>query len=297
MQKTSFFPELAEQARRAFYWTSFSPDVRGEQTRQEHGEQLAADIEELKAAGIEAETVEAYRQKFKSLFSGWLSARSRCASSMITGPARFNTTKADKANRSEERHYEVFMEWRERAKRSIIRKSKPAKTFSSELERYQSELESAKANHELMKQGNKRISAAKKSGEDISQYLTETFGIKPHMIDWTMKFGFGLQNNLANIKRIEERISILQRKQTAAETVGETSKKYENFELIMNHAADRIQIKFDTRQSEDITKVLKSNGFKWAPSVGCWQRQLTGNAMFSLKHYVLPSLTKEQAHA
>lgn len=33
------------------------------------------------------------------------------------------------------------------------------------------------------------------------------------------------------------------------------------------------------------------NGFKWSPKNKAWQRQLTPNAMFTLKHYVkLPNL-------
>ena len=33
-------------------------------------------------------------------------------------------------------------------------------------------------------------------------------------------------------------------------------------------------------------EVLKSNGFKWAPSQGAWQRQLTNNARYALKKVI-----------
>ena len=37
--------------------------------------------------------------------------------------------------------------------------------------------------------------------------------------------------------------------------------------------------------------MLKKNGFKWSPTNNAWQRQLTPNAMRTLKRYVkLPNL-------
>lgn len=268
-----------DAAIQAHNWTSFSPERRGETLINSYNEQLTEDITELAAAGIDAETIEGYKSRYINLFKSWLSAKSRCASPMITGPANFNVRKNEKANRSEDNHYNLWQEWRLRAKKAIVRKLQPVKTFGSELDRYKNELESLKKNHELMKEGNKRILKARKTGEDITEYLKITFNIEPHMIDWTLKFGFHLSNNLANIKRIEERILILTKKQERAETIGTTTKDFDVFKVIFNHEADRIQIQHDVKPDFNTISSLKRNGFRWSPTFKAWQRQLNRNGI------------------
>jgi len=271
--------EFKQRAVCAHQWTSFSPERRGEALINDYNEQLTEDLAELTAANIDKETIQGYKTRYINLFKSWLNAKSRTASPMITGPANFNVRRHEKANRSEQKHYELWQEWRQRAKKAIVRKSQPVKTFLSELERYAAELESLKKNHELMKEGNKRILKARKTGENINEYLTNTFNIKPHMIEWTLKFGFGLSNNLANIKRIEERILILTRKQERADTIGTSSKDFEGFKVIFNHEADRIQIRHDEKPDFNTISNLKRHGFKWSPSFKAWQRQLNRNGI------------------
>lgn len=272
--QTNHLDSFKQRAIWAHNWTSFSPERRGEQLINDYNDQLNEDIKELTSAGIEAEIIEGYKTRYINLFQSWLSAKSRCASPMITGPANFNVRKHEKANRSEDNHYTIWQEWRQRAKKAIVRKSQPVKTFESELERYKSELESLKKNHELMKEGNKRILKARKSGEDLTQYLTENFKIQSHMIDWTLKFGFGLSNNLANIKRIEERILILSKKQERAETIGSKEINFDGFKVILNHEADRVQIQHDIKPDFNTISNLKRHGFRWSPTFKAWQRQL-----------------------
>jgi len=237
-----------EKAISAHRWTSFSPERRGETMVNQYSAQLAEDLEELKAQNIDSETLAAYEQRYKSLFGAWLNAKSNCISSMITGPARFPIHKAEKANRSEENHYNIFQQWREKAKKAIIKKLQPEKTYNSEIDRYKQELEGMRKNHELMKEGNIAIKKAHKENTDISQYLMETFDIKPHMIDWTMKFGFGLQNNNANMKRVEARIKELEAKEQNRQNEPEKEFSFNGGKVILNYEADRIQIKHDSRQ-------------------------------------------------
>ncbi len=37
----------------------------------------------------------------------------------------------------------------------------------------------------------------------------------------------------------------------------------------------RVQFIFDGKPDEETRELLKANGFRWAPSQGAWQRQLT----------------------
>lgn len=44
----------------------------------------------------------------------------------------------------------------------------------------------------------------------------------------------------------------------------------------------RLQIFFDDKPDDQVRALLKANGFRWSPSRGAWQRQLTGNARHAL---------------
>ena len=88
-----------------------------------------------------------------------------------------------------------------------------------------------------------------------------------------------LQNNNQEIHRVEERINSLktvkERGTTEEENEGYTYK--EDTELM------RIQFIFDDKPDEETRKILKQYGFRWAPSQGAWQRQLTSNGQRSAK--------------
>lgn len=286
INKDMILEHLEKKAVQAHNWTSFSPEKRGSQMIKDYSEELTNDLTELKNDGANDEAIEDYKARYERLFSSYLGAKSNCFSAMITGPAKFNTRRHEKANRSEERHYEIFREWRIRAKKAIVRKAKPPITYLSELERYRSDLEGMQRNHELMKEGNKRIKEALKQGVNIDEYLTVTFGIKPHMLDWTMKWGFGLTNNNANMKRVEQRIKELEAKEAKRSETPESEFLFEGGKIVMNYEADRIQIFFDSRpNSEELAQWKQKglNSFNWSPSNACWQRKITGNAIWSTK--------------
>lgn len=284
--------KYSEAARRAHYWTSFSPEKRGEQLINDYSTQLAEDVAELEKEKVESDVIQNYKDRYEKHFSSWLSAKSRCFSVMITGGSNFPVRRHEKANRSEENHYKIFQEWRARAKKAIVRKSKPEKTFISETDRYKNELESCKRNHELMKEGNKKIVAAKKSGEDISEYLKTTFDIQPHMIEWTMKFGFGLANNSANMRRLEERIKLMEAKEARSNEIGTNEFRFNGVVVVYNYEADRIQIRHDVKPSAGVIHELKSNGFRWSPTFGAWQRNLNTNGKWATERVLKIELPK-----
>ena len=82
-----------------------------------------------------------------------------------------------------------------------------------------------------------------------------------------------LTNNNANIRRVRQRIEELSHK---AEFVGW---KFPGGEAKVNEAENRLQLIFEDKPDADTRQALKSEGFKWAPSQGAWQRQLNQNAI------------------
>jgi len=291
----SILSHLEGMAQRAHNWTSFSPEKRGTQMVNDYGEELTEDMEELKKDGANDEQIADYKSRYEQFFRSYLSAKGNTFSAMITGPARFNNRKHERANRSEERHYEIFREWRNRAKKSIVRKAQPPKTFTSELERYRAELAGMQRNHEQMKDGNKAIAKAKKDGTDLTDYLTKNFGIAPHMIDWTMRFGFGLQNNNANMRRVEDRIKELEQKEVLRNESPVNNYTFDGGEVVLNYELDRIQIFFTDRPTSEELAAWKAKGlnsFNWSPSQKAWQRKITQNAIWATKRMIDGRITK-----
>ncbi len=94
---------------------------------------------------------------------------------------------------------------------------------------------------------------------------------------------YQLSNNSANIRRIEQRIEILKRNATR-ET---KSEDYQGVvTLVENAEANRVQLVFPGKPSAEVRAKLKSNGFRWSPSEGAWQRQLNNSAVYWARELV-----------
>lgn len=52
-------------------------------------------------------------------------------------------------------------------------------------------------------------------------------------------------------------------------------------EVIQNEEQNRLQLKFYNKPDEKTREILKHNAFKWSPTNGVWQRQLTPNARWT----------------
>ena len=48
-----------------------------------------------------------------------------------------------------------------------------------------------------------------------------------------------------------------------------------------NNEIMRVQFVFPGKPDDETRAMLKENGFRWAPSQGAWQRQLTANAKYA----------------
>lgn len=281
--------EFKQDAISAHRWTSFSPEKRGENLIESYSKELETDIRELTAAGCQ--DVSSYVDRYKRLFSAYLGAKSRVASPMITGPARFPTNKIQKSIRSEENHYNIWRAWREKAKKAIIKSLEPEITYMSEIERLKTEIERRKQLHETMKACNVVIRKAK--GADCTDALVKLGLSKNNAIeiqkpDYANRIGFArfsMTNSLASIKNKEQRLKELERKEASridAENTGNSTNEFpiEGGQIILNFEENRLQIIYDSKPDEATRDKLKHNGFKWAPSQGAWQRQLTNNALW-----------------
>jgi len=88
---------------------------------------------------------------------------------------------------------------------------------------------------------------------------------------------YELKNNYAEIKRLEKRIAEVSHNLE----IGFSGWEFDGGSAEANTDMNRLQLFFDEKPDEKQRAVLKSNGFKWAPSQGAWQRQLNANAIYA----------------
>ncbi len=86
---------------------------------------------------------------------------------------------------------------------------------------------------------------------------------------------YKLTNNAANIRRIEKRIADLRAKAATPARDEITTDRYTIGEDV---ADNRTRIRFADRPGREVIALLKSRGFRWAPSASAWQRQRSNGA-------------------
>jgi len=285
-----------ETVRRAHYLTSFSPDKRADSGCKSFDVAIAA----LTALSIPADKIE----KYERLWLEWMGAKSRCMSSMITGPANFPVRRNEKANNSERNKGEACLGYYNKlvayAKKEAYYEANPQARpvmsgDSDAVERLQSKLDAATKAQEKMKAVNKIIRKKPLNMDALIEVMgTKEKAEKMLAPDFCGRTGFAsysLTNNRAEIKRLEGRIKEIQNRKEI-----EPKDITVNGVRIVENADDmRLQIFFEGKPNEEMRKTLKSNAFKWAPSKGAWQRQLTNNAIYSFNHYVLGEIKKHYA--
>ena len=101
-----------------------------------------------------------------------------------------------------------------------------------------------------------------------------------------------LTNNNAAIRQTKARIAELaQREETDYQGWA-----FEGGEVKMDRQANRLQVFFDEKPDRDTCSAMRHGGFRWAPSVGAWQRQLTDNAIWAAKHLDFLQPVAEEPH-
>lgn len=100
---------------------------------------------------------------------------------------------------------------------------------------------------------------------------------------------FTLQNTLANVKRLEERLHELERRaESAAEDHAPQS--FDGFRVVQDLKENRLRLFFDDKPDEETREILKRNGLHWSRTAQAWQRQLTPNALRDARLYIIPAL-------
>lgn len=268
--------------------TSHTPERRGEQERGGYASTLAQDYAELaklaptpEKAALLATEFARYRAGYRSAFVAYLSARSRCMSTMITGGSNFPVRSQRKKNDAADKRTDELLGFRVRALAAIRKVLTPElqpirQSDANAAERYEDKIAKAEALQDLMRASNAAIRANKKSGPDAQVAALVALGhaegvarelLTPDMLGRIGFADYQLTNNAANIRRMKARITVVEAAQATPESVVEG----ERARLEDAPADNRVRLFFPGKPDAAIRARLKAAAFRWTPSLGCWQ--------------------------
>lgn len=155
--------------------------------------------------------------------------------------------------------------------------------LADQLQKLQSKLDESKALNAYYRK-HKSFDGFPGLTADAAAKLTADFADTCQRCPWVKHPipDYKLTSLRGKIKRVQARLDELDKRTEQAEQPAEST-KFSGGEIVRNLEADRLQILFDEKPDEETRSLLKSNGFRWAPSQGAWQRQLTENGIRAAK--------------
>ncbi|MDO4333847.1 MAG: hypothetical protein Q4C58_14345 [Eubacteriales bacterium] len=243
----------------------------------------------------EAERIYRMAERYSRKMADNLNASSHigcmCPSVMISGASNFPVRKKEKQNAAAERNYKEFQEIQGILQKMecILRGKEIIKSGDEDaVEKLEKKLDDLKATQEKMKAANRaiRMKDIVKGDAKLKELGFSESQIKElRTPDFCGRIGFpdyALQNNNANIHRVEGRLKGLK----AAKEKGNQEMDNDFFKVVRNAEVMRLQIIFEGKPEPEVREILKKNGFRWAPSNSAWQRHLNGNSEYSLKRVI-----------
>ena len=294
----------------AYGGTSHDPDRRGATVIREYSEHMQA-----RQAKLTAEDFEEYRKGYRSHYLSWLGALASTVSTLIAGRSNFNVDRAQKKSNAADRRYEELQEW-SRAFMGRVQKREEVAALAARggvIGDLEQRIAARTAEQEKWKQINKIAKSRGAPEEKVEKY--KALGLSEKTAQALLKpddygdFGipaWQLTNNLKEIRRLEGRLVEEQAKEARsaqAQAVG--GQDFEQglpggITVTYNTEEDRIQLAFPGKPASETIGQLKGAGFRWSPSNGVWQRQLTDNAVWAVRRMLnveLPALADAAAAA
>jgi hypothetical protein len=155
------------------------------------------------------------------------------------------------------------------------------------IDKLTEKLERLEGLQELMKDCNAIIRSRRNATDKVTELMALGMkeGTAVKLLD-TANFGgpgfprFSLTNNGATIRATKERIEYL----TKMAAIGDQEEDINGVRYVVNQADNRVQLFFPGKPSDEVRAKLKGAGFRWAPSVGAWMRQISNGAIYSAKN-------------
>ena len=278
-----------EVARRAKEANSFSDYKQGSATAEyqsmvddarELGERQKQRIDPIHHEKVDY-LVDLYARKLANNFNARNVIDARVPSIIISGGSNFPTRKKEMQNAARDKNMGEYIEISD-----ILNKIRGtgmggiSADDNLAVEKLEEKLTGLKDSQEVMKavnkyyRQNKTLDGCPAISEEVKAELRASMSR-----DWRkdpVPFPpYALSNNNQNIHSTQQRIDDLKNRS-----------EYKGWDFaggkaVINESENRLQLLFDDKPGETERTELKKHGFKWAPSQGAWQRQLTRNAIHS----------------
>ena len=287
-----------EMARQAKAMYSFSDYVANRET--ESYKRVIDEIYEIGQAAKERTTedkheyvdylCDKFARKYAEYVNKGFSIGLQCPSLMICGAGNFPTRKKERQNIAWANHRKYYDDKIAPIVAKIRKLGTGVEVIRAgdplAIEKLNDKLESLLEEQARMKQENAYYRKNKtmvgcegisdEEAEKMNRYITEYNGSRaPHM-------SFTLTNINNKIKTVKQRIQEL----STIKGKGTEETETEYFKVVENAEIMRLQLIFDGKPDDKIRAILKSNGFRWSPKNGAWQRQLTNNARWGVKQVI-----------
>lgn len=290
----TYYPINEDTAKRANDANSFRDYKPGSATAAYRAEvDKAAALVEKQKAKVDSMhhdkldgLLDRYAHRLADYYNDYYRNEAACPSILITGGANFPVAKKEKQNARRDTLAHEYADIQ-----GLLRKIESVGMggISADDPNAIEKLEEKLARLERTQQTMKDINAYyRKHGTLDGCTLASEEAIRKIKADMKSSWRFSdkpfesytLSNQNAEIRRLRGRIEELRKQKTEPPPAGWA---FDGGEVVVNTSANRLQIIFDDKPDDDLRQELKQNGFRWAPSVGVWQRQLTKNALYAAK--------------
>lgn len=286
----SISEETARRAQEAYSFRDYIPGSATAEYRRmvDRAAELAARCKQGKDPEDQERIdhlLDAYARRLADNINAQNRNTASCPSVMIAGPANFPVRKKQRQNAREDtlmeeyRQIEKLLDKMQRIGTGGIQSGDP-----HAVEKLEKKLKGLESLQEIMKSANSYYrkhhtlegcpDLSENQIEKLTEAMAKSWRASPKLFE-----SYELTNNGAEIRRLRKRIETLQ--QAKAQPTSEN--EIGDIRIVENTETMRIQIFFPDKPDSDTRALLKSNGFRWVPSCGAWQRQLTSNGRAAAK--------------
>ena len=227
--------------------------------------------------------LDTYARKLAANMNKGYEIDARVPSILIAGGSNFPTRKKEKQNAARDSNYR---EWQDiQGLLDKIRSTGMGGISADDpqaVQKLEKKLESLEKLQETMKAVNtyyrkhKTLDGCPHLSPEQLEKLKADMASSWHLGDKPFAT-WALSNNSAEIRRVKDRIKSLSQQKE----IGFVGWEFDGGKVEANTEANRLQIFFKDKPDEATREALKSNGFRWSPKAGAWQRQLTSNAYYA----------------
>ena len=312
IKKYAISEGLARAAKEAYSYFDYIPNSATNEYIGyivEFGDAVDRLIERHGATPEQMEAVEYYADRYSMKLAAAInrdnSITARCPSVLIAGGSNFPVRKKEKQNKAHDKFMsecgDLFHPTSNYYFNKIHTLLSNKTIYSNDalaIEKLQNKLADIEENHAEMKAQNAhyRKHGTMKGYEGMTDEKAENMDAQIKASIWNNQPfpPYQLTSNTQEMKRIKKRIEeITKLKEEANKPIEDKYPRVDGVEVVENADAMRVQLIFDGKPDDETRAILKSNGFRWAPSFGAWQRQLTANGIAATKR-VLAAISKTQ---